>query len=38
MDVPKCHSLIMSILQNVDARTRTILTVTFESLFKQIGV
>ena len=33
----KCHSLIMLVLQIIDARTRIILTVTFESLFKQIG-
>ena len=29
----KCHSLIMLVLQIIDARTRIILTVTFESLF-----
>ena len=35
----KCHSLIMLVLQIINARTRIILTVTFlfESLFKQIG-
>ena len=37
MDVPKCHSLIILVLQIIDAQTRIILTVTFESLFKQIG-
>ena len=33
----KYHSLIMLVLQIIDARTRIILTVTFESLFKPIG-
>ena len=33
----KCHSLIMLVLQIIDVLTRIILTVTFESLFKQIG-